>query len=454
MDLNLVVKSQRDYFNTDCTRDVEFRRNSLIKLYESINDNEEVIYAALKSDLGKTEQEAYMTEVGIVKESIRYAIKHIESWTKTKKVKTPMFLFPGKSRIVQEPYGVVLIIAHWNYPILLSLVPLVSAIAAGNCAIIKTSKNCPYTSSIIANIVNGVFDRKQIYVIDEAVPHDEILRQKYDYIFFSGSERVGKTVLRYANENMTPVTLEMGGKCPCIVDQTADVEMAAKKIMWGKLLNAGQSANAPDYVLVHETVKEQLISELSRYAKAFIGDPFTNDSYPHIVSLHHYMRLKNCIAREKNVIGGRGDDKRLIIEPTIIKDASYDSMIMKNEIFGPILPVITYNDYEEMVTELKMRQKPLALYLFSENDRFIKYVIERIPFGGGCINDVMLHVANENLPYGGVGNSGMGKYRGKAGFDTFSHSKSIYLLPSNHDMKQRYQPYSEGALESLRRIFR
>lgn len=454
MDFGTMVNSQRDYFNTDCTRDIEFRRNSLEKLLEALCENEVLIYSALKKDLGKSEQEAYMTEVGIVKVALRQAIKKLDKWTKPQRVSTPIYLFPGKSRIIREPYGVVLIISHWNYPILLSFMPLISAIAAGNCVILKTSKSCPVTSGIIADIINGIFDKKHIYAIDEQIPHDVILKQKYDYIFYTGSERVGKSILRYATENMTPVTLEMGGKSPCIVDQTADIDMAAHKIMWGKILNAGQSANAPDYVLVHTSVKDAFVDALKRYAKELVGDPFNNEDYPHIVTLHHYMRLKNCIARENFVIGGRGDDKRLILEPTIIPDATYESAIMKNEIFGPILPVISYEDYDEMISELKHRPKPLALYLFSENDNFIKYVMERISFGGGCVNDIMLHIMNENLPYGGVGNSGMGKYRGKAGFDTFTHEKSIYLVPSGHDINQRYQPYQESALEFLRRIFK
>lgn len=454
MDFGLMVNAQREYFNTDCTRDITFRRNSLEKLYEAINENEIALHSALKKDLGKSEQEAYMTEIGIVKEALRNTLKKLEIWTKTQKVWTPMYLFPGKSKIVKEPYGVVLIVSHWNYPVLLSFMPLISAIAAGNCVILKTSKNSPYTSGIIADIINGIFDKKHVYAIDEQLPYDAILRHKYDYIFYTGSERVGKSILRYATESMTPVTLEMGGKCPCIVDQTADIEQAARKIMWGKILNAGQSANAPDYVLVHNSVKDAFVEELTKNAKEMIGDPFTNDDYPHIVSLHHYMRLKNCIARENYVIGGRGDDKRLILEPTIIPDASYESAIMKNEIFGPILPIIAYDDYDLMISELKQRPKPLALYLFSENDNFIKYVLERVSFGGGCVNDVMLHIMNENLPYGGVGNSGMGKYRGKAGFDTFTHEKSIYLVPGSHDINQRYHPYRDSALARLKKIFR
>lgn len=454
MDFEMMVNSQRDYFNTDNTRSIDFRKNSLEKLYEAICENEVLIYSALKKDLGKSEHEAYMTEVGIVKEALRQTIKKLESWAKPVKVWTPIYLFPGKSRIIKEPYGVVLIISHWNYPILLSFMPLISAIAAGNCVILKPSKSSPVTSGIVADIINGIYDKKHIYAIDESLPYDAILRQKYDYIFYSGSERVGKSILRYATENMTPVTLEMGGKNPCIVDQTADIDMAAHKIMWGKILNAGQSANAPDYVLVHDSVKESFIDALRQYSKELVGDPFNNEDYPHIVTLHHYMRLKNCIAREKSVIGGRGDDKRLIIEPTIIPEATYDSTIMKSEIFGPILPVISYNDYDLMLSELKARPKPLALYLFSENDNFIKYVMEKISFGGGCVNDVMLHIMNENLPYGGVGNSGMGKYRGKAGFDLFTHEKSIYLVPGSHDINQRYQPYKESSLAFLRRIFK
>lgn len=454
MDLRAVINSQRDYYNKNVTRDISFRRNSLEKLLDAITEYEDAIYDALRTDLGKATQESYMTEVSMVTGSIRYAIKHLESWCRGKRVKTPLHLLPGKSEIIKEPYGVVLIMSPWNYPFLLSMSPLVAAIAAGNCVILKGSKSSPATTNVVADIINSTFERNHVYAIEEVLPYDEIIRQKYDYIFFTGSERVGKTILKAAADNLTPVTLELGGKSPCIIDETADIPKAAHKIMWGKLLNAGQTCVAPDYVYIHESVKQKFIEEAVKQVKEMLGDPFMNAEYPHIISLHHYMRLKNLISKERDVIGGRSDDSRLLIEPTILPNATFDSAAMKSEIFGPILPVIEYDDKEELFAVLKMQPKPLATYIFSENSDFIDYVKENVPFGGGCVNDVVLHISNENLPFGGVGNSGMGKYHGRAGFDTFTHEKSVYEVPSWWDMPFRFHPYSEKALETLKKILK
>lgn len=452
MELSTVISLQRDFFNKDVTKDINFRRNSLDKLLDTINEYEPVIYEALKADLGKVTQESFMTEVFIVKNSIKYAKKHLEAWSRPKRVNTPLALLPGKSRIIKEPYGVVLIMSPWNYPFMLSLAPLVAAIAAGNCAIIKGSKNSPHTTNVVADIINSTFERNHVYAIEEVLPYDFIIRQKYDYIFFTGSERVGKTILRAAAENLTPVTLELGGKSPCIIDETADIEKAAQKIIWGKILNAGQTCVAPDYVLIHESVKQKFIDEATAQIREMLGDPFMNEEYPHIISLHHYMRLKNLIDKEKDVIGGRGDDRRLILEPTILPNATFDSISMKSEIFGPILPIVSYDEKEELFVILKNRPKSLACYIFSDNSDFIEYVEENISFGGGCVNDVIIHLVNESLPFGGVGNSGMGHYHGKAGFDTFTHEKSVYEVPSWWNMPYRYHPYSEKALEMMKKI--
>lgn len=454
MDLSAAISLQRDYYNKNVTKDISFRRNSLEKLLDTITEYESAIYEALKADLGKAKQESFMTEVSQVTGSIKYAIKHLEAWSRSKRVHTPLSLLPGKSEIVKEPYGVVLIMAPWNYPFLLSMSPLVAAIAAGNCVILKSSKSSPHTSSVVVDIINSTFERNHVYAIEEVLPYDEILRQKYDYIFFTGSERVGKNILKAAAENLTPVTLELGGKSPCIIDETADIEKAARKIMWGKLLNAGQTCVAPDYVYIHESVKKKFVEEATGQAREMLGDPFMNSDYPHIVSLHHYMRLKNLIAKETEVIGGRGDDDRLIIEPTILPNATFESLAMKNEIFGPILPIIEYEDKEELYITLKNRPKPLACYIFSENSDFIDYVKENIAFGGGCVNDVVLHLSNEALPFGGVGNSGMGHYHGKAGFDTFTHEKSVYEVPSWWEMPFRFHPYSEKALNSIKKVLK
>lgn len=454
MMLDTIVKSQKEYYNSDLTKDISFRKNSLEKLLESIRENEQAIYTALKQDLNKSETEAYLTEVSIVTAEIRNAIKKLDSWSGTKKVKTPFTLFPASSLIVKEPYGVVLIMSPWNYPFQLAMAPLIGAIAAGNCAVVKTSKSSPYTSGVIVDIINSTFEKRYIYAIEEALPYDEVLNQPYDYMFFTGSERVGKSVMRSAADRLIPVTLELGGKSPCIIDKYVNVDLAAKKIIWGKTINAGQTCVAPDYVVVHKDVKEELIDKMKKYIKELVGDPFANEYYPRIINLHHYMRLKNLITKESDVIGGRYDDKLLRIEPTIFPNATFDSMIMKDEIFGPILPIIEYEDVNELVPILKSRPKPLACYIFSTSRSFVRYMMYNLPFGGGCVNDVIVHLANVQLPFGGVGNSGMGRYHGKASFDTFTHEKSVLKNMSGMDMALRYPPYDKEKLKMLRSILK
>ena len=454
IDLESIVRSQREFFYTNATKDILFRKNSLEKLLDSISENEPAIYTALKQDLNKAEQEAYMTEVSLVIGAIKFAIKNLDAWSRPLKVKTSKALFPAKSMIVKEPYGVALIMAPWNYPFYLSMAPLIGAIAAGNCAIVKTSKNSPNTSGAVVDIINSTFDRNYVYAIDEVISYDEILSKRFDYIFFTGSERVGKTVMRAAADNLTPVTLELGGKSPCIIDETADIDVTARKIMWGKILNAGQTCVAPDYVLVPVRIKQQLIDALKKYAKEFIGDPFTNNDYPRIINLHHYMRLKNLIDKASGVIGGRCDDNQMRIEPAIFTEATFDSDIMRNEIFGPILPVIGYDDREEMIAVLKRRPKPLACYIFTEDTESAEELLRDLSFGGGCINDCVMHMGNENLPFGGVGTSGMGSYHGKAGFDTFTHEKSVLKVRGNVDIGFRYPPYNEHKMAVLRRVMR
>ena len=395
-----------------------------------------------------------MTEVGTVTSAIRHAIKNVEAWARPVKVKTPGVLFPAKSSIYKEPYGVVLIMAPWNYPFYLTLAPLIGAIAAGNCAVIKTSKNSPYTSGAVVDLINSTFDRNYVYAIEEVISYDDILRQRYDYIFFTGSERVGRSVMRTAADNLTPVTLELGGKSPCIIDDTVDINIVARKIMWGKILNAGQTCVAPDYVLVPDRMKQQLIDALVSCAKEFIGDPFNNSDYPHIINLHHYMRLKNLIDKADGVIGGRCDDNQMRIEPAIFPNVNFDSDIMKNEIFGPILPVIGYDDRDEMIALLKRKPKPLACYVFSEDKAMADELVASLSFGGGCVNDCVMHLSNENLPFGGVGSSGIGKYHGKAGFDTFTHEKSILRVKVGSDVSLRYPPYNEHKLSILKKSFR
>ncbi len=454
MNLEAIVNNQREYFHTGVTKDIQFRKNSLERLLESIIENEPAIYTGLRQDLNKSEFEVYLTEVSNVIHSLKYAIKHLDSWSKPQKVRTPGSLFPAKSMFLRVPYGVTLIMSPWNYPFLLAIMPLVAAIAAGNCVIIKTSKSSPSTSGVIVDMINSTFERNYVYAVEEVLPYDEILRQNYDYIFFTGSERVGKTVMRAAAETLTPITLELGGKNPCIVDDTANIDLAAKKIMWAKIIGAGQTCVAPDYILAHESIKTDLVNALASYSRQFTGDPFINNDYPRIVNLHHYMRLKNLISRESNVIGGRSDDNQMRIEPAIFPDTTYDSAVMKDEIFGPILPVITYDDTEYMLDKLIRRPNPLTVYIFSKNKAFTDKIIESVDFGSCCINDCIIHLANEELPFGGVGTSGMGRYHGKSGFDTFTYEKSIMRTKNNSDIEFRYPPFDEHKLSLLRRVVR
>ena len=456
MDLGSIINTQREFFYTGVTRDIQFRKNSLEKLLESVMEQEPAIYTALKQDIDRPKQEAYMMEIGPVISAIKYALKNIDAWDRVEKVKTPRFLFPSRSTVIREPYGVVLIMAHWNYPFFLTLVPLIGAIAAGNCAVVRTPKTSPFTSGAVVDLINSTFDRNYIYAIDEVVPYDDVLHQKYDYIFFTGSERVGRTVMRVAADSLTPVTLELGGKNPCILDETADIELAARKIIWSKIINAGQTAMAPDYVLVPEDHKQALVDALVANIKQFIGDPFANSDYPRIINLHHYMRLKNLIEKNSSsgIIGGRCDDNQMRIEPSIVTDVTLDSDIMKNEIFGPILPVVAYDDREEIIAILKRKPKSSALYIFSEDKESTDDLIRDLAFGSCCVNDCLVQLGNEALPLGGVGNSGMGSYRGKAGYDAFSYTKSVLRVSGNTDIGVKYPPYTDHKLSAIRRMMR
>ena len=453
MTIHSIVLAQQKFFQTDTTKDLAFRRDALSKLLTAIEENESAIFEALKKDLGKSEMESYMTEVGLVISAIRHAMTSLNKWAKPIRHKTPITHFPAKSYVINEPYGVVLILSPWNYPFFLSISPLIGAIAAGNCAILKTSRSSSYTSEVIASIINNTFSSNYIHVLNMNVDYNEILNCKYDYIFFTGSERVGRIVMRHASENLTPVTLELGGKSPCIIDQSADLKSTAKKIAWGKILNAGQTCVAPDYVVIPAELKEEFISLLQKYFHELLPNALDNDNYGRIINLHHFIRLKNLIGNASSVIGGKVDEKNFKIEPAIFVDASFDDPIMKNEIFGPILPVIAYNDLDEILNIIKQRPKPLACYIFGKNHAFQEKIISSLSFGGGCINDTIMHVANEHIPFGGVGSSGMGNYHGKYSFQTFSHQKSI-VISGFFDVPVRYQPYTEKKYNFIRSLLK
>lgn len=445
MDISKLIQSQRVFFNSDVTKDINFRADALNKLYDAIVVNEENILEALKKDLNKSSFEGYMSEIGMVRDELRYFIKHLRKWSQPKRVLSPLAQFPSKSYIIAEPYGVVLIMAPWNYPFQLCIEPLIGAIGAGNCAIIKPSAYAPATSEVIAQILEKIYPSDYIAVVQGGrKENSELLEHKFDYIFFTGSTAVGKTVMEAASKHLTPISLELGGKSPAIVDKSADIPLFAKRIAFGKYLNAGQTCVAPDYVLIHESIKDAFVEALRIAIKDFFGDnPMLNDNLPRIINEKHFYRLIELMKNEKIATGGRNDKSRLLIEPTVLTDITYSSRIMQEEIFGPILPILTYTDINDVISHLKTREKPLALYIFSTNKYIQKKITESLSYGGGCINDTIVHLATSKMGFGGVGYSGMGSYHGKFSFDTFTHYKGILNKANWLDLPMRYHPYSE-----------
>ena len=452
MELKTIVEKQKEFFNTDETKSVGYRISMLRKLENVIKENEKQILSALYEDLSKSEAEAYMTEIGIVYGEIREALKNVKKWSKPKRVRGSLGTFPAKSYVYSEPYGVVLIISPWNYPFNLSLSPLVAASAAGNCAVIKCSKESKNTSKIIRDIINKTFEEEYIYCVDSELDYDEILHQRYDFIFFTGSARVGKIIMRVASENLIPVSLELGGKSPCIIDETADIKLSAKRIVWGKLLNAGQTCVSIDYIVVHKNVKEELIKYLQKEIGLRYPDAVNNKSYPKIINTRHYERLLNLIKTESKVIGGKSSDSERKIEPTIFPDVDFNHEIMKGEIFGPLLPIIEYDDIDKFINIIKEIEKPLACYIFSQRKENSENIINSLSYGGGCVNDTIMQLANSHVPFGGVGNSGMGFYHGKHGFDLLSHKKGIVKNKTIFDLPFRYAPFDLKKLNIFKRI--
>lgn len=440
-----VVQKQRDFLKTNITKDLNFRAEQLKKLRKAILDHEEEILEALASDLNKSAFEAYMTEIGIVLEEIRFMLKRFKSWAKPKKVKTPLTQFPAKSRIYSEPYGVVLIMSPWNYPFQLTIAPLVGAIAAGNCALVKPSNYSPKTSDIIAKIIEKTFPGEYIAaVLGGREANQDLLEQQFDYIFFTGGPTVGRLVMEAAAKHLTPISLELGGKSPCIVDETANINLAAKRIVWGKFINAGQTCVAPDYVFVHKNVKEKLLENMVKYIEKFFSQALVEEyRFPKIINERHFIRLLGLMESGKIYYGGKYDQKLNRIEPTILDDVSWESPIMQEEIFGPLLPILEFSDLNEVINKVNSRPKPLALYLFTTSKSNEKTILTSISHGGGCINDTIVHLATPYLPFGGVGESGIGNYHGKASFDTFSHKKSIMKKSNLIDIPLRYPPFKK-----------
>lgn len=443
--IDTLIKKQKKFFQSGTTLSIEYRIKALYKLKKCINEKESLILDALKEDLGKNATEAYMCEVGLVLSEINYMLKNIRKLTREKTVKTPLVQFASRSYKKCVPLGNVLIMSPWNYPFLLTMDPLVDAIAAGNTAILKPSAYSPATASIIEEMIKDCFDEEYVAVIKGGRKENAcLLEKKYDLIFFTGSGNVGKEVLRQCANHLTPAILELGGKSPCIVEESANIELAARRVIFGKFINCGQTCVAPDYILCHKDVKDELIKCLkNEITKQYGETPLENNNYGKIINEKHFKRLLSLINKNKVVHGGKSKKESLKIEPTIMDFVMWEDAIMQEEIFGPILPVLTYETFEDLYTLLKDREKPLALYIFSENKQHINEITERIPYGGGCINDCIIHLATSELGFGGVGESGMGSYHGKDGFMAFSHVKNIVDKKTWIDLPMRYQPFSE-----------
>lgn len=451
MNIEELVRRQRRYFATGATRPLAFRRHQLRALRAGLLAARPEIEQALKADLNKSRYETFLTELAMVVGEIDDALRHLDKWAAPRRRITPMSHFPAFSRVYAEPYGVVLVLSPWNYPLQLALAPVVGAIAAGNCVLLKASRNSAHTTALLHRLLARVFSPEYVSCIDETIPYDDVLAQRYDMIFFTGSPRVGRVVMTAAAQHLTPVVLELGGKSPCFVDAECDLAVAARRIAWGKLLNAGQTCVAPDYVLVDRRVKDRFIELLMKQAEKMFPHPLQNPDYPRIISRHHYDRLCGLLDRADGVRGGARDPESLHIALAVL-ETDFGSEVMQEEIFGPILPVIAYDRLDETVEAVRSREKPLACYVFTRSPQYVRTVLEQVSFGGGCVNDVVMHLANHNLPFGGVGNSGMGSYHGKEGFDTFSHHKSVLHNRTHPDLPLRYAPYDEKRLPALQKI--
>lgn len=454
MTTSQILQSQREYFLTGETKNIKFRIRQLKNLRKAILDNEQNIYNALKTDLGKTEIESYMCEFALVINEIDYMLKHIKSFSKPKRVHTEIANFPAKAYTLPSPKGNVLIMSPWNYPFMLTMEPLVDAIAAGNTAIVKPSAYSKATSQLIFDIISKTFEPKYIAsILGGREANQDLLTLKFDHIFFTGSKAVGHEVLKSAEKNMTTVTLELGGKSPCIVDKSAKIPLSAKRIVFGKFMNVGQTCVAPDYILVHESVKDRLLNELVLQIQRQYGEhPLDDENYGKIISEKHFDKLISLLEGQNIYYGGKANRQTLKIEPTIVVDPKLDSPIMTEEIFGPIIPVVTYSTYEEALEIIRHNDTPLATYIFSQNKNTINFFENSVQFGGGCINDTIMHLITPRLAFGGVGESGMGAYHGKRGFDTFSHHKSIINKSTKMDVPLRYRPHSKFKKKMIKKF--
>lgn len=447
-----LINAQREFFQSNATKPVSFRTEILKELKRLLKCNERVLFDAVYKDFRKSDYETYLTELSIIYKEINIAVKRLRGWTAPKRVKTDIANFPAKSRLLSEPLGVCLIIGAWNYPYLLSLVPLISAVAAGNTVVLKPSELAPCSSAVLADLFNASFDEGHIRVVEGGVAEvTELLSYRFDKIFFTGSTGVGRIVYRAAAEHLTPVTLELGGKSPAVVCRDADIRMTAQRIVWAKFLNAGQTCVAPDYILADEAVRAELLTEIKRVIDEQHYS-FENGNYVQIINNANFSRLINMIDKTKVFTGGEYDADCRYIEPTVLTDISADDAVMKEEIFGPLLPVLSFRDINEVVSFVKRGDKPLACYIFTRKRGERKRLLCELSFGGGCVNDAVMHLSNSNLPFGGVGASGIGAYRGKAGFDEFSHRKSLVMKSFLFEPALKYFPYKEWKRKLIRRI--
>lgn len=448
MTISEYVNNQRTYFNDNYTKDIKFRLSILKQIKEKIFEYQEQLEEAFLKDFNKVEFDVISTELSMVILEINYFLKKLRKLSKPKKVKSNLINFPSKSYIYKEPFGVTLIIAPWNYPLQLSLIPLVDSIACGNTVILKPSE-VSYNVSVVIEKMFEDFDERIIKVINgDKEISEELLDQRFDLIFYTGNERVGKIVMEKASKNLTPVILELGGKSPCIVDKDVDLDLAVKRIVWGKFINAGQTCVAPDYILVHKDIHKEFLEKTIKQIKEFYyEDDKISKNFTHIINERHLNRLLKLIDNKKLVFGGKVN--RNLLEPTILDNVEYNDLVMQEEIFGPIMPIIEYVNLDNVIKELKTKEKPLALYIFSKNKTNINSVIENISFGGGCVNDVIMHLTNDHLPFGGIGNSGMGRYHGKYSFDAFTHEKPIFKK-GKLEIQVKYLPYTNKKLKLIK----
>ena len=450
-----LIQSQRDYFNTNATKDISLRKQLLSQLLEVIRSNEDQLNNAIYKDFKKSKFEVFETELGIIYAEIKLAIANLDSWAQREHVPTNLANLPASSYIISEPLGITLVIGAWNYPYLLSLHPVISAIAAGNTVILKPSEISPHSSAIMAKIINDNFDSNVMYVLEGGIPEStELLKHKFDKIFYTGSTAVGKIIYKAAAEHLTPVTLELGGKSPGFVLEDAKLKITAQRLVWGKFINAGQTCVAPDYLLVDAKIKAQLIAEIKTQITKIHGEnPQESEALSRIINKNHFDRLIKLIDPNKTVIGGETNESDHYIAPTVMDNITFNDDVMQDEIFGPILPIISYTDLDWAIQQVKERPKPLALYVFTESTQSKNKILNEISFGGGAINETLVHLGNHNLPFGGVGSSGTGNYHGKFGFDCFSHKKAIHDKPTWFEPGLKYPPYTDFKLNILKKIF-